>query len=85
MSCFIELLRHHEHDFLHQYESQLNHPIRQAIKALLRCRTSEQHKETVTPIQKTKTNKQAMFNLKYRLVNKTELTTCAISSKIEKS
>lgn len=44
MSCFIELLRHHEHDFLHQYESQLNHPIRQAIKALLRCRTSEQHK-----------------------------------------
>jgi hypothetical protein len=26
-----------------------------------------------------------MFNLKYRLVNKIELTTCAISSKIEKA
>ena len=39
----------------------------------------------MTPIQKTKTNKLAMFNLKYRLVSKIELPICAISSKIEKT
>ena len=44
MSCFIELLREHQHDFMHHYNNQLNHNMRRAINAMLSCKTSEQRK-----------------------------------------
>lgn len=44
MSCFIDLLRAHQDDFLRHYDTPLNPNIRQAINAQLRCQTSEQQK-----------------------------------------
>ncbi|MFA0415740.1 transposase zinc-binding domain-containing protein, partial [Vibrio renipiscarius] len=42
MSAFIELLRAHRHALVSRYGDQLNSDVRQAISAMLRCKTEQQ-------------------------------------------
>ena len=42
MSVFIELLRAHKNELTSRYGDQLNSDVRQAISAMLRCKTDQQ-------------------------------------------